>query len=625
MLYQIADGTVSLGGVEVLSHINFELKGTEKIAVTGVNGAGKTTLLRLLAGELGLDRDDRRQGPGVFKSRKLTIEMLGQQAFPCLSHTVEEELLESCPGRDEYGLERFEYEREHDRLFTGFGFRKEEKRKKLSEFSGGEQTKLALIRLLLEKPDVLLLDEPTNHLDVETVEWLEQYLKGYGKAVVMVSHDRFFLDQTAEVVYELADKKLVRYVGNYTHYRQEKLKNIRIQRKAYERQQEEIKRLNQVVERFKHKPTKAAFARSKKKAVERMAKIECPGEDEAHIFTGEIDPETPGSKWVLEAKDLVIGYDKPLFQIDLRVRRGQKIGVLGANGAGKSALLKTVAGFMEPFQGRFSLGNGITMGYFDQHSARMESDKTVLAHFHERFPALTEKEARGILGNYLFGGKESAKPVKSLSGGEKARLALAEILQSRPNFLVLDEPTNHMDIHARETLESAFRAYKGTILFVSHDRYFVRQVADAVLILEDEGVLYYPFGYEHYLERKRKAEEGGSAGPGLRAEDQALIAGIQAVPRAERHRLREISSEEAYADWKLRLAGEEMDRTRRQVERIADAMEDMAKAWAESEGFWSGETWEGQEEYERLRGERGKWEAQWHQACLEWWDFEQEG
>ena len=618
MLYQIADGTVSLGGVEVLSHIDFEIKGTEKIAVTGINGAGKTTLLRLLAGELKLDRDDKRQGPGIWMSRRLTVEMLGQKAFRDLSRTVEEELLESCPEKEEFGTERFAYEKEYDKLFMGFGFGREEKRKRLSEFSGGEQTKIALIRLLLEKPDVLLLDEPTNHLDVETVEWLEHYLKEYKKAVVMVSHDRFFLDRTAEVVYELADRRLTRYPGNYTHYRQEKLKNIRIQRKAYERQQEEIKRLNQVIERFKHKPTKAAFARSKKKAVERMVRVEKPREDEAHLFTGDITPESLGSKWVLEAKELQVGYDKPLFEIGLRVRRGQKIGILGPNGAGKSTFLRTVAGFWEPLKGRYSLGNGITIGYFDQHSGEIESDMTVFEHFHQLFPGLTDKETRGILGNYLFGGRDSAKRVCSLSGGEKARLVLAELLQSRPNFLVLDEPTNHMDIHAKETLESAFQAYKGTILFVSHDRYFIRQVADAVLTLEDGAVMYYPFGYEHYLDRKRKAADGESIGAQIRAEEQALVAGIRAVPKAERHRLREIPEEEAYTDWKLRLAAEKMDGARRQVERLWDDLEAMMSRWLESEAFWNGETWGDWEEYERLKGEFEAWEEKWHEGCLEW-------
>ncbi len=618
MLYEIKDGTVSLGGTLVLSHIHFQIKGREKIALTGVNGAGKTTLLRVIAGELDLDRDDKRMGPGIEYSRRLTVGMLKQQAFRDGTRTVEEELLKNCPYSDPYSAERFEYEREYDRLFTGFGFDREDKKKELSRFSGGEQTKIALIRLLLEKPDILLLDEPTNHLDMETVEWLEEYLKGYDRAVVMVSHDRFFLDQAAEVIYELSDKKLTRYPGNYTHYRQEKLKNIRIQRKAYERQQEEIRRLNEVIERFKHKPTKSAFARSKKKAIERMEKIQNPKEDEAHIFTGEINPEIMGSKWVLETKHLKAGYDKPLFELTMRVRRGQKIGILGPNGAGKTAFLKTAAGLLPPLEGNLSLGNRTTIGYFDQHSAEISSHKTVFEHFHDLFPGLSEKEARSILGSYLFGGREAAKQVNSLSGGEKARLVLAELLQSRPNLLILDEPTNHMDIHARETLESAFQAYGGTILFVSHDRYFIRQVADGVLILEDQAVMYYPFGYDHYLERKRKQSRGGELAAQVRAEDQALIAGIRSVPKAERHRLRDIPEEEAYEDWRIRLASEPMEMARERAEAAWDAMESMRRGWQESEGFWKGEPWDQEELYEALKREYDACAAEWHQRCLEW-------
>ncbi len=618
MLYEIKDGTVSLGGIPVLSHIYFQIKGKEKIALTGINGAGKTTLLRVIAGDLELDRDDKRQGPGISSSRRLTIGLLGQQAFGDVTKTVEEELLEHCPHEDLYSAERFEYEKEYDRLFTGFGLARADKKKRLSEFSGGEQTKIALIRLLLEKPDILLLDEPTNHLDIETVEWLEGYLRQYDRAVVLVSHDRFFMDQVADVVYEVEDKRLTRYPGNYTHYRQEKLKNIEIQRKAYERQQEEIGRLNEVIERFKHKPTKAAFARSKKRTIERMEIIPKPREDEAHIFTGEMNPEIMGSKWVMEAKELKAGYDKPLLEFTMRIKRGQKIGILGPNGTGKTTLLKTVAGLIPPLAGKCSLGNRITIGYFDQHSAEITSDKTVFEHFHGLFPALSQKEARGILGNYLFGGREAAKAVKSLSGGEKARLVLAELLFSRPNFLILDEPTNHMDIHAKETLESAFRAYTGTILFVSHDRYFIRQVADAVLILEGREVMYYPFGYDHYLERKKKEAGGGTMAAKVRAEDQALIAGMRAVPKAERHRLREIPEDEAYEEWKLKLAAEPMDMARERAEAAWNAMEELLKGWQESEGFWKGQEWEDQEIYEGLKGEYEACVQEWTQRCLEW-------
>ena len=594
MLYQITDGTVSAGGHVILSHVDFEIKGNEKIALVGRNGAGKTTLLRLIAGELSLDRDDKRQGVGVTRSRQLTVGMLRQQAFSDREQTVEEILLAACPFRDTFARERFEYEQEYDRIFTGFGFSRADKHKKIGDFSGGEQTKIALIRLLLEKPDILLLDEPTNHLDIATIQWLEQYLKRYEHAVVLVSHARFFLDQVAEAVVEVSDGKLTRYAGNYSEYRAEKRKRIERQRKAWERQKEEEDRLNAVIERFRHKPTKASFARAKKKQLERMERVEKPVEDDVHLFTGDIEPLIPGSKWVFEAAHLKIGYDRALLEITLRIRRGQKIGIIGANGAGKSTFLKTVAGLLQPFQEkdqsverRCVLGNNITIGYFDQHSAEIQSEKSVAEHFHDLFPSMTEKEVRNILGMYLFPGKLASRRVSDLSGGEKARLVLAELLQSRPNFLVLDEPTNHMDVQAKETLESAFQAYKGTILFVSHDRYFIRQVAQSVLILEGNGPMYYPFGYEHYLEKKQKAEEyGEELSAQVKAEDAALLEGMRAVPKAERHRLREFSTEEAYADWKLRLVYEKLEPEELEYGRLEAEYQGLLDDWKMSEAYW---------------------------------------
>ena len=594
MLYQITDGTVSAGGHVILSHVDFEIKGNEKIALVGRNGAGKTTLLRRIAGELSLDRDDKRQGLGVTRSRQLTVGMLRQQAFSDREQTVEEILLAACPFRDTFARERFEYEQEYDRIFTGFGFSRADKHKKIGDFSGGEQTKIALIRLLLEKPDILLLDEPTNHLDIATIQWLEQYLKRYEHAVVLVSHDRFFLDQVAEAVVEVSDGKLTRYAGNYSEYRAEKRKRIERQRKAWERQKEEEDRLNGVIERFRHKPTKASFARAKKKQLERMERVEKPVEDDVHLFTGDIEPLIPGSKWVFEAAHLKIGYDRALLEITLRIRRGQKIGILGANGAGKSTFLKTVAGLLQPFQEkdqsverRCVLGNNITIGYFDQHSAEIQSEKSVAEHFHDLFPSMTEKEVRNILGMYLFPGKLASRRVSDLSGGEKARLVLAELLQSRPNFLVLDEPTNHMDVQAKETLESAFQAYKGTILFVSNDRYFIRQVAQSVLIFEGNGPMYYPFGYEHYLEKKQKAEEyGEELSAQVKAEDAALLEGMRAVPKAERHRLREFSTEEAYADWKLRLVYEKLEPEELEYGRLEAEYQGLLDDWKMSEAYW---------------------------------------
>lgn len=597
MKYQITDGTVTLGGKTVLSHIDFEIQGSEKIAVVGRNGAGKTTFLRLLAGELELDRDDRRQGPGIRCSRKLSIGLLGQQALLHEERTVEEYLMSRCPSEGLFDRERFEYEREYDCLFTALGFKKEDKKRPICTFSGGERTKAALAALLLEKPDILLLDEPTNHLDMETVQWLEGYLRSYSQAVVMVSHDRFFLDRTAQLVYELEDGRLTRYSGNYTAYREQKRKDYERQKKAYIRQQEEIARQEELIRRFKHKPAKASFARSRKKLLERMERVEAPREDTAHIFTGEIVPLISSGKWVFEAEHLKIGYEgHGLLELSLRMRKGQKIAVLGENGAGKTTFLKTAAGFIPPVDGSAWLGNNITIGYFDQNSAAIESEKTVAEHFSECFPSLNQKEVRTVLGSYLFSGKEAVRKVSALSGGEKARLVLAELLQSRPNFLILDEPTNHMDIQARETLESAFQAYQGTILFVSHDRYFIRQVAKSVLIFEKNRAMYYPFGYEHYLERMEKEKEGIPAAARIQAEEQALIAGLKAVPKAERHRLREIPTEEAYDQWRLKMA--------------ADAVEEAAEAAEKAQ-----EQIMVQEEDMLLLWEK------WHQACMDWYEI----
>lgn len=567
MLYQILNGTVSVGGNTILDHIDFEIREKEKLAIVGANGTGKTTLLRLISGELELDRDDKRNTPGVKTSRNVTIGMLRQSNTADASKTIEEILLEGCPERDSFSKERFAYEMEYDRLFTGFGFEKSDKKKLFREFSGGEQTKIGLIRLLLEKPDILLLDEPTNHLDIETVEWLEDYMKIYPNAVVFVSHDRFFLDQVVTAVYELDRKKLRRYPGNYTQYRQQKAKDIKQQTKAYERQQAELKRLNELIEKFKHKPSKASFARSRKSIIERMELIEKPEAEAGSFFTGAIEPEVLGPKWVYEAEHLKIGYNgRVIKELSLKLRRGQKIGIIGANGTGKTTFLKTVAGELPAVDGKGSLGNNVLLAYYDQQTASIQSEDTVLKHFHDLYPAMTEKEVRNTLGMYLFSGQDAAKKVSNLSGGEKARLMLAELITGRPNLMVLDEPTNHMDIKAKETLESAFKAYTGTMLFVSHDRYFISQLADAILVFEADRVMYYPFGYEHYLNHCRR-DDGEDISALMEAENQALVAGLRAVPKPERHRLKEINTEEAYIDWRLRLAAEPVEAAREEVDR----------------------------------------------------------
>ena len=571
MLYEIRDGSVSQQGEPVLSHFDFWIRGTEKIAIVGRNGAGKSTLLEAIAGEKEIEINRKNPASGVFRSRAFTVGVLRQQACENPDETVEDCILkgvkalwrekelpaetvgDAAESTGLYSRERYDFEQRYDRIFTGFGCSLEDKKKKLGTFSGGEQTKICLIRLLLEEPDVLVLDEPTNHLDLAAVEWLETYLRAYPKAVVCVSHDRYFLDQTAEVVWEVSGGHLTRYTGGYTAYRMEKQKRAAKATKAYEEQQAEIARLNDLIRKFRGKPRKASFARSRAKILERMDRMEKPDADEAVIHTGAILPARPGSRWVVECEDLKIGYDHPIRELSLRIRRGQKIGIIGQNGTGKSTFLKTVAGLLPPMTGKCKIGENVDLAYFDQMTARFTSDKTVIDWFHDQFPAMEMGETRRVLAGFLFRGEDCGKPVAGLSGGEKARLMLAAILERRPNFLVMDEPTNNMDIPAKETLESIFRSFQGTILFVSHDRYFLSQVAEALLVFEPETekVLYYPGNYRHYKERKDRVQAGEDTDLLRTAEEQRLIEGLRSVPKGERGMLRRISDAEQEFDWRF--------------------------------------------------------------------------
>lgn len=538
MLYQIANGCVRFGADTILEHINFEIRNTEKIAVVGRNGCGKTTLLRLIAGEVELSKRDSDEDIFIAKAGKPTIGYLKQVAFEEENITVEEEIRKvfapvlSLQEKMEQALlevereaseanvkrysalqERFEamggyhYDREFDGLFYSFGFRDEDRGRRMAEFSGGQRSKIAFIKLLLSKPDIMLLDEPTNHLDMAAVEWLEQYLKNYNRAVVVVSHDRMFLDNVADVVYEIEYGTAKRYPGNYSHFVETKQADYEKQLKDYTLQQQEIKRLETLVERFKNKPTKVAMTRSKKKAIEHMDKIENPMAADGRTFQKSLKPALESGKDVLSVRNLEVGYDVPLARISFELKRGEKIAVVGDNGTGKSTLLKTLVGHLPALGGEFGFGVNVQTGYFDQESAQYASAKDVLTDFWEEFPDLTQTEARSALGAFLFTQDDVFRQVKLLSGGEKARLALCKIFQRRPNLLILDEPTNHMDIVGKETLENLLKAYEGTVLFVSHDRYFVRRVADKLLELRAEGVAFYPFGYEQYAEERAKRRE----------------------------------------------------------------------------------------------------------------------
>lgn len=539
MLYQISNGAVAFGDDVILHSIDFEIRNTEKIAIVGRNGCGKTTLLKLISGEAQMEKLDSDESAFIAKAGNPEIGYLKQIAFDDPDVTLEQEVRKCFVKMDErkaelaraaaelehdYSDEKvarytameeafkddggYYYEKEYEVMIRKFGFSDDERKKPIRDFSGGQQTKIAFIKLLLSKPDILLLDEPTNHLDVTTIEWLEGYLKSYPKAVVVVSHDRMFLDNVVDVVYEIEYGTARRYPGNYTNFIARKKENYDKQMKDHIAQQKEIERLQRMVTRFKGKPTKTAMAQSKQKAIDRMVIIEAPDKYDNKTFHANFQPEKETGNDVLYTSELAIGYDHPLSVVSLDLKRGEKLGILGGNGLGKSTFLKTIVGKIPALSGEYRFGTNVQIGYFDQQMAMYTSSKTVLDDFWDEYPNLTETEARNALGAFLFSGEDVFKNVNMLSGGEKVRLALCKILKTRPNVLVLDEPTNHMDIVGKETLESMLKDYKGTLIFVSHDRYFVKKVATQLLVFEDGTTNLYQFGYEQYQEKlDREAEE----------------------------------------------------------------------------------------------------------------------
>lgn len=535
MLYQISNGAVAFGDDVILHSIDFEIRNTEKIAIVGRNGCGKTTLLKLISGEVEMEKLDSDESAFIAKAGNPEIGYLKQIAFDDPDVTLEQEVRKCFVKMDErkaelaraaaelehdYSDEKvarytameeafkddggYYYEKEYEVMIRKFGFSDDERKKPIRDFSGGQQTKIAFIKLLLSKPDILLLDEPTNHLDVTTIEWLEGYLKSYPKAVVVVSHDRMFLDNVVDVVYEIEYGTARRYPGNYTNFIARKKENYDKQMKDHIAQQKEIERLQRMVTRFKGKPTKTAMAQSKQKAIERMVIIEAPDKYDNKTFHANFQLEKETGNDVLYTSELAIGYDHPLSVVSLDLKRGEKLGILGGNGLGKSTFLKTIVGKIPALSGDYRFGTNVQIGYFDQQMAMYTSNKTVLDDFWDEYPNLTETEARNALGAFLFSGEDVFKNVNMLSGGEKVRLALCKILKTRPNVLVLDEPTNHMDIVGKETLESMLKDYKGTLIFVSHDRYFVKKVATQLLVFEDGTTNLYQFGYEQYQEKLDK-------------------------------------------------------------------------------------------------------------------------
>lgn len=528
------------GAETILANIKLEVQTKDRIALVGRNGAGKSTLLKIIAGELSHD------GGEIIKPKDVSIGYLAQNTGLETSLTIWDEMLtvfthlqqmetklrrlEQEMGKEENFSNEATYERllaDYDQLqlnykdqggyqyeadirsiLSGLGFPVETHQTTISTLSGGQKTRLALGKLLLTKPDLLILDEPTNHLDIETLTWLEQYLQGYPGAILIVSHDRYFLDKLVTQVYEISNKESRRFVGNYSKYLDLKSALYEQEMKRYEKQQDEIAKLEDFVQKNIARASTTKRAQSRRKQLDRMELLTRPlGDSKSASFHFDIEKQSGND--VLQVNDATIGYDEnPIIEhVTMRLTRGDSVALVGPNGIGKSTLLKSIVNKLPLLNGDVSFGSNVSVGYYDQEQANLTSSKRVLNELWDEYPLQPEKEIRTILGNFLFTGDDVLKPVSSLSGGQKARLALAKLMMQKSNLLILDEPTNHIDLNSKEILENALIDYPGTLLFVSHDRYFINRVTTTVVELSTEGAQEYLGDYDYYVEKKNEMIE----------------------------------------------------------------------------------------------------------------------
>ena len=538
MQIKINNASFGYDGENILENFSFEVNLGDKIAIIGRNGCGKTTLLKIITGEIELHQPDNT-APVFQKTGKPVIGSLKQMTFDDENVTLLEEITKSYSDiialeeklnslqkeletnytdkkvetfsrlHDEFErLGGYSYKSELASIISSFGFSETDKQKKLCEFSGGQRTKIAFIKLILSKPDILLLDEPTNHLDIKAINWLEDFISSYKKSVIIVSHDRAFLDNTVNVVYEITHKKLTKYIGNYSKFLETKEANYESQLKMYEAQQREIADIEAFIERFRYKATKAPQVQSRIKMLEKMEIIPPPEKQDNRAFKSKIKPEVESGNEVLSCVNLKIGYNgEPLACINLNLTKGERLGVIGGNGLGKSTFLNVLNNKLAPISGHFKFGYNVQIGYFEQISSKSSSSKTIYEEFSDEFPKLNDREIRSSLGAFLFSGNDVNKKMCSLSGGELVRLSLCKILERKPNVLILDEPTNHLDITSKETLENLLLSYTETIIFVSHDRYFTNKIATKLLIFEPGEAKVFEGTYHEYAHPNTKKIE----------------------------------------------------------------------------------------------------------------------
>ncbi|MEK4380730.1 ABC-F family ATP-binding cassette domain-containing protein [Aeribacillus sp. FSL K6-2848] len=541
ILLQLNKITKYYGADLILSNIKLEIQTGDKIAVVGRNGAGKSTLLKIIAGEMPFDSGE------IVKPKDLTIGYLAQNTglestksiwdemltvFEELRNieaelrNIEQKMAAISSAGDSHALQSlmkeydslqhlykenggYQYEADIRSVLHGLRFADYDYSTKISVLSGGQKTRLALGKLLLKKPDLLILDEPTNHLDMETLNWLEQYLQHYNGAVLIVSHDRYFLDRVVNTVYEISRTVCTKYVGNYSTYLKQKAEAYERELKQFEKQQEEIARMKDFIQRNLARASTTKRAQSRRKMLEKMEILDRPaGDEKSASFSFEIEKQSGND--VLKAIDLSLSYDQktPIVKnINFSINRKDSIALIGPNGVGKSTLLKTIINRLKPLSGKIQFGSNVQIGYYDQEQADLSSSKRVLDELWDDYPEKTEKEIRTVLGNFLFSGDEVLKTVSSLSGGEKARLALAKLMLKKANFLIMDEPTNHLDLDSKEVLENALINFPGTILFVSHDRYFINKIATKIFELSTEGIAEYIGDYDYYIAKKAEMIE----------------------------------------------------------------------------------------------------------------------
>lgn len=539
MYFKVVNGAIDLDNKRILEEVNLEIKDKDHLAIVGRNGAGKTTLLRALVDptlfSLGIGEEKfsvtilenpivgfLKQNTGDFKDSTLLQEIESvykpilevEKKIKKLEQKMEngiftEEDVNLYSSLQDYyrNIGGYEYKKEYLTALAKNGFTEQDFSRKISSFSGGEQTKISFIKLLLSKPDLLLLDEPTNHLDIEAILWLEDYLKSYPKTFVVVSHDRMFLNHVANKICDIVYGETVLYHGNYDDYLEEKKKRYEINLKNYEKQQKEIARLQRIALRFRYKPSKASMAMSKLKQIERMEKIDAPQKENKRTFSVSFQNLVESGKVVLTLDHLKFGFSHVLGEATFTLSKGRRLGIVGINGSGKSTLLKTIMNLIPNLGGKIEFGYHVKPAYFDQQFATLDWNLTVYEEFQKSFPDKNDFEIRSALASFLFYEEDIFKKIEVLSGGEKVRLELCKVIYSKANFLILDEPTNHLDILSKERLEEVLQKYPGTILFVSHDRYFIQKIADSILDFSGDQITYYDYYYEEYLEKKKEIGE----------------------------------------------------------------------------------------------------------------------